>query len=132
MTDAPRDVVERLLAGIAAGPTPGLAELYAEDATVELPFAGPGGVHLRGRAEIAEHFARAAQAPLRLVPEAVVIHETSDPELVVAEYDYRGEATSTGRSFVAANVQVVRVREGLIVASRDFHDHAAIAAALHG
>jgi ketosteroid isomerase-like protein len=48
--------------------------------------------------------------------------------VVVAEYDYQGEMTSTGRSFIVANVQIVRVRDGLIVRSRDFHDHAGMAA----
>jgi ketosteroid isomerase-like protein len=31
--------------------------------------------------------------------------------------------------FVVANVQIMRVRDGLIVNSRDFHDHAGLAAA---
>ena len=98
---------------------------------MELPFAVPGGLRLEGRAALRQHFTRASSAPLRLVPQHVVLHETSDPEVVIAEYDYRGEVSSTGHTFVGSNVQIVRVRDGLIVASRDFHDHAAIAAALH-
>jgi uncharacterized protein len=125
-TGSPRRVVERLLAGIGLGPTETLADLYAPDAIVELPFAAPGGFRLNGRDEIRRHFARAAQGPLRLVPEQVVLHETTDPEVVVAEYDYRGRVTTTGREFVVSNVQIVTVRQGLIVRSRDFHDHVAL------
>jgi ketosteroid isomerase-like protein len=125
-----QSVVRRLLSGMAAGPTPTLADLYAVDAVVELPFAAPGGLLLRGRDEIRRHFARAAGLPLRLVPNAVVLYGTTDPAVVVAEYDYRGEVTGTGHRFVVPNVQVVTVRDGLIQRSRDFHDHAAIAAAL--
>jgi uncharacterized protein len=128
--DTPRQVVERLLAGIAAGTTPALAELYAELAVVELPFAQPGGLRLVGREQLAQHFSRAARAPLRLRPIDVTLHETTDPEVVVAEYDYHGEVTSTGRQFVVSNVQIVRVRDGLIVSSRDFHDHVAMTAAV--
>jgi uncharacterized protein len=128
---APHRVVEQLLAGIAAGLTPALAELYSANAEVELPFAQPGGLWLHGREEISQHFARAGRIPLRLVPERVVLHETSDPEVVIAEYDYRGTATRTGRSFVASNVQIIRVRDGLIISSRDYHDHSVLAAALH-
>ena len=62
----PREVIERLLAGIAAGATPALAELYAESAVVELPFAQPGGLRLVGREQLAQHFARAGRAPFRL------------------------------------------------------------------
>ena len=136
MSDAraatPREVVERLLAGIAAGATPALAELYAESAVVELPYAQPGGLRLVGREQLAQHFARAGRAPFRLRPANVTLHETTDPEVVVAEYDYQGETTSGGKEFVVANVQIVRVRDGLIVSSRDFHDHAAMAAAVRG
>jgi ketosteroid isomerase-like protein len=107
-----------------------LAQLYAPDAVVELPFARPGGLRLGGQAAIREHFRGAASAPLELRPVGLTIHRTADPEVVVADYDYEGTATATGRSFVASNVQIVRVRAGRIIASRDFHDHGAIAAAL--
>jgi uncharacterized protein len=126
---SPREVVERLLTGVAAGATPALAELYAEWAVVELPFAQPGGLRLVGRDQLAQHFARAGRAPFRLRPINVKLHETRDPEVVVAEYDYQGETPSTGRRFVVSNVQIVRVRDGLILTSRDFHDHAGMAAA---
>jgi ketosteroid isomerase-like protein len=123
-------VVERLLAGMAEGPSGALAELYAEDAVVELPFAGPTGLRLEGRAALRAHFERARDLTLRLVPVRVRLHETKDESIIVAEYDYEGEVTTTGAKFVVANVQIVTVRDGLIVASRDLHDHAAIAAAL--
>src|SRR4051794_22575363 len=98
--DEPLQVIQRLLDGIAMGPTPALADLYAADAVVELPFARPGGLRLEGRAAIRDHFARAAQAPLTLLPVAVKLHQTRDPEVVIAEYDYEGTTTTTGRSFV--------------------------------
>ena len=129
-TASPREVIERLLAGIAAGVTPALAELYAESAVVELPFAQPGGLRLVGREQIAQHFARAGRAPFRLRPINIKLHQTIDPEVVVAEYDYQGEIRSTGGEFIVANVQIVRVRDGLILSSRDFHDHAGMAAAV--
>ena len=59
-----------------------------------------------------------------------MFYETVDPELAIVEYDYRGEGTETGRTFLASNVLIVRVRDGLILTSRDYHDHGAIAAAL--
>jgi uncharacterized protein len=122
-------VVERLLAGIAAGPTPQLAELYAPDAVVELPFARPGGLRLVGRQQLRDHFTSAARAPFRLQPQNVVLHQTTDPEVVVAVYDYEGEVRASGRRFTVSNVQIVRVQDGLITASRDYHDHAAMASA---
>jgi uncharacterized protein len=128
--DEPRQVVQRLLDGIAKGPTPALADLYDANAVVELPFARPGGLRLEGREAIRDHFARAAQAPLTLLPVEIELHLTLDPEVVIAEYNYEGRAIATGRSFVVSNVQIVHVRNGRIVASRDFHDHAVISAAV--
>jgi ketosteroid isomerase-like protein len=37
--------------------------------------------------------------------------------------------TTTGRSFSVANIQVLTVRDGKIVRSRDYHNHQALAAA---
>jgi ketosteroid isomerase-like protein len=60
----------------------------------------------------------------------VLIHDTGDPEVVIGEFDYVGRGTVTGTGFTVANVIVARVRGGLIVESRDYHDHAALGAAL--
>lgn len=59
-----------------------------------------------------------------------MLHETRDPEVVIAEYDYDGRVTTTGRSFQVPNIQVSRVRDGQIVASRDYHNHPVLADAV--
>jgi len=59
-------------------------------------------LRVEGRDALARHFARVARTPIRLTPERVVFHETVDPELAMVEYDYRGEGTETGRTFVAS------------------------------
>jgi ketosteroid isomerase-like protein len=58
-----------------------------------------------------------------------VIHETSDPEVVIGEFRYVGRFTDTGREFSITNIFVTRVRHGLIVESRDYADHLNFAAA---
>jgi ketosteroid isomerase-like protein len=126
----PERVVERFLERVDSGEWNMLAATYAINAIVEQPLAKPVPLLLDGREAIAAHFASAARAPLRLRVIDPIIRVTTNPEIIVAEYDYAGEATSTGRRFVAANVQIFRIRDGLIVRSRDFHDHAAFAAAL--
>ncbi|HEX5505419.1 MAG TPA: nuclear transport factor 2 family protein [Thermomicrobiales bacterium] len=125
----PREVLERLLRGIEGRRWQELPELYAEDAVVEQPLAVPEPTRLEGREAIRKHFA-AAGGPLAFRVGNVVVHQTGDPEVIVAEYDYEGRVTTTGRTFRVANIQVLRVRDGLIVASRDYHNHLALAAAL--
>ncbi|MFC6598452.1 nuclear transport factor 2 family protein [Kitasatospora paranensis] len=129
-TLSPREVFEELLDGIAAGRFTELARLYAEDAVVETVFEPAGPRRIEGRAALAERFAAvAAHTPLELTPANVVIRETGDPEVIVAEWDYRVHHRTTGRTFECANIQVLTVRDGLIVRSRDFHDHLALAVA---
>ena len=125
---SPRDVIERLIQGISRGGWQELDELYADDALVEYPFALPSGpARLAGRSAIRRYFAAVARLPLELKAHHVVVHETKDPEVVIAEYDYDGLVTTTGRSFQVSNIQVSRVRDGQIVASRDYHNHPVLA-----
>jgi ketosteroid isomerase-like protein len=123
-------VLERLLDGISRQDWAGLADLYAENVVVEIPFATPAPIRIEGREQVARHFADASGVPLKFRVENLVVHETADPEVVVAEFDYDGLVTTTGHAFTVPNVQVLRVRGGRIVASRDYHHHAAMAAAL--
>ena len=125
---SPRQVLDSLLRGISDGRWNDLADLYAEDAVVEQPFAPTPPRRLEGREAVRAHFAAAAQGPLRLQVSNLVVHETADPEVVVAEFDYDGRVATTGRTFRVANIQVLRVRGGQIVSSRDYHDHLALAA----
>ncbi|OEV37414.1 hypothetical protein HS99_0004035 [Kitasatospora aureofaciens] len=126
----PREVFTKLLDNIAAGRYAELAGLYAADAVVETVFEPVGPRRTEGRAALEERFAQvAAVSPVELTPANVVIRETDDPEVIVAEWDYQVRHRPTGKTFQSANIQVLKVRDGLIVHSRDFHDHLALIAA---
>jgi uncharacterized protein len=105
-----------------------LDRLYADDAVVEYPFALPAPMRLDGRDAIRRYFAAAAASPLQLRAHNMVVHETADPEVVVAEWVYEGRVTTTRRSFRVSNIQVSTVRDGRIVTSRDYHNHVVLAA----
>jgi len=127
--DTPRQVAEKLVSGISQGRFEEVPKLYAEDCVVEVPYATGGTAPLlEGGAAIREHFSHADAMPFRLRARDLVVHETEDPELVVLSWDYEVTATTTGATATVANVQFLRVRDGLIVHSRDFHDHARFAA----
>jgi ketosteroid isomerase-like protein len=122
----PRQVFERLSAGISGGDWSALHELYAPDAIVEMPFALPDPVRIHGREEVRARFAGNGALPISLQAQAVRVHETADPEVIIAEFDYDGHVATTGAGFRVANIQVLRVRDGLIVESRDYHNHAVL------
>jgi ketosteroid isomerase-like protein len=125
----PREVFDHLSEGISEGRWAELSALYAEDTVVEHPQRPPAPTRIEGRQIIHEHFTGALAATVRMRRHNVVVHETTDPEVIVAEYDYSGEALNTGKTFEAANIQVLRIRDGLIVYSRDYHDYLKITAA---
>lgn len=126
---SPRVVFERLVEGISQRRWHELHKLYAEDAAIDYPFAVPR-LRLDGRAAIRRYFAAVARAPLDLRAHNIVVHATGDPEVVVGEYDYDGRVTTTGRTFQVSNIQVSRIRGGLIVTSRDYHNHLVLAGAI--
>lgn len=123
----PRDVFTALSDGISEGRFGELSALYAEDTVVEHPQAVPRPTRLHGRDAVHERFTGVLAGALRLKRKNVVVHETTDPEVIVAEYDYDAESAETGRTIAAANIQVLRIRDGLIVHSRDYHDYLRLA-----
>jgi len=122
-----REVLEHLIRGISDGRWLELHELYAEQAVVEYPFALPAPTRLEGRGAIQRYFAAVARMSLELRAHNIVMHETTDPGVIVVEYDYDGLVTTTGRAFPVSNIQVSTVRDGQIVNSRDYHNHLVLA-----
>jgi ketosteroid isomerase-like protein len=123
----PRDVFLELVHGVAEERLDDLPGLYAEETNVVHPFDPFRSPPLRTREALREHFARRPSPALTLnrKPVDIVIHETADPEVIVAEFAYRGTVVETGEPFELPCVFVLRVRDGVIVESRDYIDHVA-------
>ncbi|MFG1604431.1 nuclear transport factor 2 family protein [Actinoplanes sp. NPDC049265] len=102
-----------------------LAGFYAPETDVRHPLAPLGDTPLRSREALRRHFATAGTGTLSGVRvEDVRVHHTADPEVLVGEFTYRGD---TG--WTAPAVIVFRIRDGLIVESRDYVDHLGLARA---
>ena len=122
----PADILARRSHLILNGDADGFADLFAPDAVIESTFAGPPGtpVRLEGREAIREYSRRVMASPLRMEDfEVVELYQTQDPEVVIVEMRANGTVTTTGRSFATTSVQILRIREGHIVLSRDFADN---------
>ena len=121
----PADILARRSHLILNGDADGFADLFAPDAVIESSFAGPPGtpVRLQGREAIREYSRRVMASPLRMEDfEVVELYQTQDPEVVIVEMRANGTVTTTGRSFATTSVQILRIRDGQIVHSRDFAD----------
>lgn len=107
------------------------SDLFAADGVLEYPFAGPGmPSRIEGREAIAEFHGNLSQLRTRIDREGATwtLHETTDPEVVIAEFEHHGTIVPEGKPYELIAVGVMRVRDGEIVSYRDYMNPLAIAA----
>jgi ketosteroid isomerase-like protein len=122
----PAQVLEQRRRLIIDQDVEGFIALFAPDAVMEAPFAGSGlPERVEGQAAI-EKVSRRAADGLRFDDfENVAVHETGDPEVVIAETVTRATHLASGKSFVAPSIQVFRIRDGKILLFRAYTGPAA-------
>ena len=121
---SPSEVFLALVNGVAEGRWQELPGLYAEQTHVLHPFDPLRSPALCTREELREHFTPAGADPgLPRRVANITIHQTTDPEVIVAEFEYQGTVAGTGEAFSLPGIFVLRVRNGEIVSSRDYFDH---------
>jgi len=131
-TRKPRQTVERFLKAVVS-PNPGdLADCYADQIVIEMPFASglaPERFETT-REEIRQRFAAGAASRRYTALRDVRVHETADPDVIVLEYGLDGTRIADGEPFTMTFVMVLTFRDGLIAHSRDYTDPIAGARAL--
>lgn len=129
----PRQTAEQFLRATLS-PDPGdMAEFYAPQVVIELPFAPAGLFPARietTREELRTQFRAGAATRRYRDLHDVVIHETADPGVVIAEYGLDGELTESAEPFSLRFVMVMTILDGQIVHTRDYSDPIAGARAL--
>jgi ketosteroid isomerase-like protein len=104
----------------------------ASDGFIEWPYR-PAGVpgRLAGREQIREFLTAQAKGFIRFDEyRNMVIHETTDPEVVIVEYDAHGTVIATGAPLHQTIIAVFRIRDGLVVSYRDYLNPLVLAEAL--
>jgi uncharacterized protein len=131
-TENPRQTVERFLKAVVS-PSPGdLADCYADQIVIEMPFASglaPERFETT-REEIRQRFAAGAASRRYTGLRGVRVHETAEPDVIVLEYSLDGTRIADGEPFAMTFVMVLTFRDGLIAHSRDYTDPIAGARAL--
>lgn len=122
---SPHETVEQLLRA-AVSPAPGdMADCYAAEVVIEMPFAVdalyPSRIETT-REELRARFQAGTASRQYTTVSNVTIHETADPEVIIAEYELHGEMTATSEPFLVRFAMVLRIRDGHIVHSRDYTD----------
>jgi uncharacterized protein len=129
---SPPEVFRQLVRGVCDRKWDDLPGLYAEHTNVVHPLDPFRAPPMVTREQLHDHFAGgdAVLGDVRFEPANITIHETADPEVIVAEFEYRGTVPATGEPFALPGIFVMRVRDGQIVTSRDYVDHLGLARAL--
>jgi uncharacterized protein len=127
IADASREVLARYHRAMHDARADDLADLYAVDAVHEFPLLFPGmPKRLVGREQIRETYSAAWAAASRVTTleeiRNVVVHQTTDPEVMVVEQEVAGTVSTTGRRIDAFGVLVMRIHDGLLIHVRDYLD----------
>jgi ketosteroid isomerase-like protein len=101
----------------------GFLDLLDDDVLMEWMFPIPGfPSQLRGRENLREFYGRQATrvGSHRSVYRDAVVHQSTDPEVIIGEYTRDITAVATGETTTKACVAVMRIRDGKIVNFRDY------------
>ncbi|MFF7365944.1 nuclear transport factor 2 family protein [Streptomyces sp. NPDC008125] len=128
----PHEVLARYYRAMLDKSPDDLADLYAVDAVHEFPFTSPGfPPRFEGRAAVRAGYRAAWGAGEARVREVrrIAVHETADPDVLIAEHVVVGTVAAGATPFTVPGLLVLRVRDGLITRVRDYMDGWGVAAA---
>jgi ketosteroid isomerase-like protein len=128
-----REVFDRMRQQWFGRPGPLTGDDLAEDVIIEAPFAAPGRpTRIKGKQRFLE-FANPQRAALPVHLDdcrTVAIHDTTDPDTIVVEYELTGRSTRTNEQSTAAFIAVLTVRNGKVVLWREYQNTLAMLQAL--
>lgn len=124
-----RDAVLAFLEGLEKKDMDQVNGLWAEDAVQEMPYSPEGfPKRVAGRDALIAHYAswpeNSGDADFT---SRLVFHDTTDPEIVIAEYRGRAEIVPTGRTYEQTYGGLFHVEDGKIRLFREYYDPAAFA-----
>jgi len=127
----PRETFVRAVQLLSDHDMLGFANLWAQDGTMDFPFAvGDQPRHLEGREAVVEYLRH--YTDMVDVRDSVVhvIHDTADPDTIVVEWESSGVVVATARPYRMPYVAVITVGAEGIVSYRDYWSVAAVTDAM--
>ncbi|MFI5841835.1 nuclear transport factor 2 family protein [Catenuloplanes sp. NPDC051500] len=121
----PREIFARMQQEWFGRSGPLTGDLLADDVIMEMPFGNPARIEGRDAWLAFANPARAA-FPVRIDEcHVTAIHDTTDPDTIVVEYELTG--TAAGRQGTAPFIAVLTVRDGRIARWREYQNPMAMA-----
>jgi ketosteroid isomerase-like protein len=125
----PRDVFQQIQQQWFGQPGPLTGELLADDVVVEAPFAPPGRpTRIEGKQRWLD-FAnpQRAASPIHIDGcRTLAIHDTTDPDTIVVEYELTGTSATTKQQGAATFIAVLTARNGKISRWREYQNTMAL------
>jgi ketosteroid isomerase-like protein len=115
-----RETAEAFLRTVVEGSRDDLADLYAPDVRIVNVWAPGGPSATEGREVLRARMAGTAKLWSFESVSEVALHESADPQVVIAEYRVNGRITTSGQDFSLGFVSVLRIIDGLIAHARDY------------
>jgi ketosteroid isomerase-like protein len=96
-------------------------EMMSDDFVMEFPYARPGmPTRVEGRAAVLAHLVKVGGDVSVDSATNLVVHETTDPEVVILEFDGHGRSVKTGEPYEQRYISVIRTRGGKIAHFKDY------------
>jgi uncharacterized protein len=126
-------LLKRALDTFLAKDIRGWADLCDENIVVEFPFApDKASRSIVGRTAIYEYLRDYPNViDLRTTP-TMMIHDTSDPNMAIAEWSALGQVISSGKPYEMSYATFVTFHNGLMVNYREYWDPLAFTSAMNG
>ena len=108
-------------------------EMVADDGVMEFPYSPPGfPTRLDGRAAVARHLEGLSNIIAFDRMGEPIVHSTTDPNVVIIEFDGFGRGVATGEPYDQSYVSVVRTKGGRIIHYRDYWNPLVVLRATRG
>jgi ketosteroid isomerase-like protein len=132
LSSTPRDLFEQMQKQWFSEPIPLTGDDLADDVVVESPFAAGGPHRWEGKQQFLD-FVNPQRATFPVRFDAcctIAIHDTTDPDTIVVEYELTGTSTKTNKQATSAFIAVLSARNGKITLWREYQNVLAIQQAL--
>ncbi len=124
------DVLRATFAAMARGDADGAVAHYTPDYTIEFPYpVVRGDFRVVGRDTVRDYLAGAFRV-FRFELTIDVVHPSSDPDLLIAEYHGKGRALTTGKPYDNRYVGFWWFRGAAICRTREYYDQGVATEAL--
>ena len=126
-------MLRKALGDRVVGEAGNFVDMVADDGVMEFPYSPPGlPTRLDGRAAVARHLQALGDMIAFDRMGEPVVHATTDPNVVIVEFEGFGRGVATGEPYDQRYISVIRTSAGRIVHYRNYWNPLVVLRAIRG